>query len=84
MKRAIIIMIFARKLFKEKSLKIDLHLVTHWHEKISDVGATRLCCADLCRNHGLLDVDKKIIGATIYEHECEGVHVVCISGMGKR
>ncbi len=40
-------------------------------EKISDVGATRLCCADLCINHGLLDVDMKIIGATIYEHECE-------------
>jgi hypothetical protein len=53
-------------------------------EKISDVGATRLCCPYLCINHGLLDVNMKIIGATIYEHECEGVHVVCISRMGKR
>lgn len=35
-------------------------------------------------NHGLLDVDMKITGATIYEHECEGVHVVYISRMGKK
>lgn len=48
-KRAIIVMILARKLFKEKSLKNDFHLVAHLvgEEKISDVGATRLCCADI-------------------------------------
>jgi hypothetical protein len=44
----------------------------------------RLCYVNLCIDHGVLDVDMRIARVTMYPHGCEGVHIICTLGIGKR
>jgi hypothetical protein len=75
-------MVFVEKSFKVESLTKHLHLVS-WCVRKNFNCAISLCYVILHINHELLDVDKRIIGMNMYQHGCEGVHIVCTSGMGK-
>jgi hypothetical protein len=66
---------FVEKSFKVESFTKHLHLVAWCVRRIFNC-AIRLYYVNLCINHELVDVEKRIIGMTMYQHGCERVHIV--------